>query len=395
MTVFHLLKYLYERKHQVILATFTNQENFPEEESERINDFCVEVKTVPLKRWKIPLRLLFNLPGKKPFQVAYYQDKKMKANVEHLIQKHQPDVIYGHLIRVAEYIKDIGDYPTILAMQVAQTLNYRRLIMHERDFFTKTFYTWEYKRVARYEPQKVREFDRLLLISPHDKRAIFSNDRHGKIFFNPHGIDVDYFSEDLKLEREKNTLVMNGDFGVPTNIDAALYFYHDIFPLIKKEIPDVRLWLVGRNPASSVAKLATDRSVTVTGKVQDIRPYLQGATVGIAPLRVAAGLQNKILVSFASKLPLISTTVANEGICAPEGEVIMIADDATDFAQKTVGLLRSQEERSRIGKNALHFVQTAWTWDFHFSKLEAMMEQLIADRHSDVNNYYPFDGSWD
>ena len=111
---------------------------------------------------------------------------------------------------------------------------------------------------------------------------------------------------------------MNGDFGVPTNIDGALHFYKDIFPMVRAAIPDAKLWLVGRNPHPSIEKLAQDKSVIVTGRVADIRPYLQQADVGIAPMRVAAGLQNKILVSLASRLPLVSTQIANEGIGAPD-----------------------------------------------------------------------------
>lgn len=392
MTVFYLIKYLSEQGHQVLLATFHNNENFPEEERELIKERCLEVKTTPIKKWKIGLNLGLNIIGNKPFQNLYYWDEEMQSNIDELIEKHQPDVIYGHLIRVSEYIKNVKNIPTVLAMQIAQTLNYNRLIKHERKLARKLFYAEECRRVTQFEPKITHHFDRILLISPHDKKAIFPN-ANGKpdhIFFNPHGIDVSYFGEHLNLKREENTIVITGDFGVPTNIDAAHYFYNKIYPTIKKEVPDVKLWFVGRNPAPSIQSLREDSSVTVTGKVKDIRPYLQRATVGIAPLRAAAGLQNKILVSLASRLPMVVTKVANEGIGAPENQVLLVAKDNEDYAEKIIHLFKNNAERERLGANALKFMQQSWTWEFHFQKLERMLSQLIENQNKPVENYYPF-----
>ena len=267
MTVFHLIKYLSARNHQVILATFNNREKFPEEDRTLVRKMCKDVYVLDLKKWQIGARILKNIFRKDPFQVAYYREREMQKNIDELILKHQPDVLYAHLIRTADYIKLQTKYPRILAMQIAQTLNYSRLLKYERSFVRKLFYTEEYHRVRKMEPLIIPEFDRILLISPHDKKAIATSKNEDKIFFNPHGIDVAYFSEDLKLKRVQNTIMMNADFGVPTNIDAALYFYNDIYPIIRSKKPEVKLWLVGRNPASEIRLLEKDPSVTVTGKV--------------------------------------------------------------------------------------------------------------------------------
>jgi len=390
MTIFHLIEFLTERGHEVLLATFNNQENFPEAERSYIESICTAVKVVDLVRWKKRIRLGLNTFGNEPFQVAYYRDELMTQYIDELVEQYKPDLLYAHLIRTAEYLKDYQTIPKILAMQIAQTLNYKRLIQHEENLVRKIFYTQEYQRVAKYEPQIVRPFERILMISPHDKKAISPNHIDHKVFYNPHGVDVNYYKENLEVEKLSNTIVMNGDFGVPTNIDGALHFYKNIFPSIKAALPEVKLWLVGRNPHPSIEKLAQDEAVIVTGRVPDIRPYLQQATVGIAPMRVAAGLQNKILVSLASQLPLVSTVVANEGIGAPDGEVLLVAKDEADFVDKVLRLLRNSSLRQQLGRNALAFMQSKWTWDFHFEKLEEMMFELLKDKSEDVRNYYPF-----
>ena len=356
--------------------------------------YCKEVRVIDLKKFGKLWRMSSNVLGKTPYQVAYYRRQLMHRYIGELVAEYQPDVLYAHLIRTAEYLKPFKEIPKILAMQIAQTLNYGRLIKHEKDWLRKIFYTQEYHRVAAYEPQIIRHFDRVQMISPHDEKANVDKGQSKKIFFKPHGIDVDYFSEDLNLERQSKVLVMNGDFGVPTNMDGALNFYQHIYPLVKKEEPDVQLWLVGRNPAPSIRALTKDPSVMVTGKVPDIRPYLQEATIGIAPMRVGAGLQNKVLVSLASQLPVVATRIANEGISAPEGEVILTPGSNGEFAQTIIDLLRQPERRAQLGRNALEFMQKRWTWDFHFRKLEEMMEQLILDRHRPVENYYPFQKSF-
>lgn len=395
MTVYHMIEYLHRKGHQVLLATFDNQERFSQTERDTLTEMCEEVRVVPMVTWKKFLNMGLNLFSKKPFQVAYYNRKTLQNHIDQLIAIHRPDVLYAHLIRAAHYLKSHDHTPRVIGMQIAQTLNYGRLIKHEGNALRRIFYGQELRRVKSYEIDVVREFERILLISPHDKQAISPDKAAEKIFFNPHGIDVKYYAEDLQLERKTNVIAMNGDFGVPTNMDGAQYFYREIFPKIKAQIPNVELWLVGRNPHPSIQRLAAnDPAVTVTGRVPDIRPYLQQATVGIAPMRVAAGLQNKILVSLASQLPMVATPISNEGICAPLGDVLLEAKDATEFAHQVISLLEDANIRELQGQNALAFMQKYWTWDFHFEKLESMLDDLMADREKAVENYYPFEEAY-
>ncbi len=391
MTVYHLIEFLQGKGHQVILATFDNGERFSQAEREHLKAMCADVRVLPMKRWKKILHLAIGTLEGIPFQTAYYRRPKMQQQIDELIQKHQPDVLYAHLIRTSHYLKKHNNIPRVIAMQIAQTLNYSRLVQHEKNTLRKLFYTLEYRRVRAYEPKVIATFERILLISPHDKASVSPNSADEKVFFNPHGIDVNYYAEDLQLTRQNNVIAMNGDFGVPTNIDGAMYFYHHIYPRVKAAIPDVQLWLVGRNPHASILQLAKqDTSVTVTGRVPDIRPFLQEASVGIAPMRVAAGLQNKILVSLASQLPMVVTSISNEGIGAPNKEILLEAANTNEFVDKLLDLLQNPNKRTLLGKNSLQFMQARWTWDFHFEQLEAMLLQLVQRPSVGVRNYYPF-----
>ena len=391
MTVYFMCKFFAQQGHDVFLIAFDSIEEESESLINDLNKFCYKVKTTPLSKWKSKLKVAMKFFSEIPAQSHYYQYSQMGRVIKQSYKIFKPDFIYGHLIRVSEYLKDIENTPKILGMQIAQSLNLERLVKHERNYLVRFFYKMECKKVKAYEPHIIPKFDRVLLISPHDKKAIDPQNALQNVFFNPHGIDVAYYASYKQTQKIPNSIVMNGDFGTPTNIDAILFFYEEIYPLIKKEIPDVNLWIVGRNPAPPVRRLGNEQGINVTGRVDDIRPYLHQAMVAIDPLRVGAGLQNKILVSMAASLPVVSTPIGNEGINASLGDVILIGNDVKEFADKVVYLLKNEDARMRIGKNAQEYMFKYWTWEYHFKKLEEMLLNLKTNSKDHlVENYYPF-----
>jgi len=377
-TVYHMIEYLSQR-HELYLITFFEQDSSHNELKflEDIGEKCQRVELVPFSKWKSTLKAAAGLFSKTPLQTHYFYYRTMQKKVNDLIEKYSPDLLYAHLIRTGEYIKDYADSPKVLAMQVSQTLNYDRMIRYAKSLKTKLIYSIEYNKIKKYEPEITRFFSKCLLISKYDKEAIEGSDGVNNIFFNPHGIDVNYYVPDRTIEKERNSIIFNGVMETPTNIDAISYFYEDIYPLIKKEVPDVKLYIVGMNPTKKIISYSNDPTVTVTGFVDDIRPYLNRAQVGISPLRIGAGLQNKVLVSMSMGLPVVCTAVANEGIGAEQGRSIIIADTARGFADWIVRLFKDSELRNSIGENARRFVQDYWTWEYHFKNLENLFEELV------------------
>jgi glycosyltransferase involved in cell wall biosynthesis len=357
---------------------------------------CASVARIPLQRWRSLLQTARGLFSREPMQVWYYRYAAMQQAVDRLVAAHRPDVLYSHLFRTASYLLDHDTAPRVVGLQVAQTLNYRRLVAKTRQPLVKAFYALEYQKVKRYEPRLVPQFDRALLISPHDKAALDPTGRFDNVFFNPHGIQAHYYGEAPAADGTAappapHAIVMNADFEAPTNVDAALHFYHDIFPAVRRAVPEAELWLAGRRPARAIRRLAGDPAVTVTGFVEDLRPYLHRAAVAIDPLRIGAGLQNKILVDMAAGLPVVATPIANEGIQIPEGEAIVIADGPDAFARAVVRLLRDPDARARLGAAAQAFVRRYWTWDYHFAQFEGMLRRLLTDGPGAlVQQYYPF-----
>jgi glycosyltransferase involved in cell wall biosynthesis len=157
------------------------------------------------------------------------------------------------------------------------------------------------------------------------------------------------------------------------NIDGMLYFTNDILPIIRRSVPDVQLRIVGSNPSGAVQDLATVPGVTVTGHVPDVRPYLDGATLAVAPLRLARGTQNKILEAMAMSMPVVATSAAAKGIEAIPGRHLVVGNGSGEFAARVIELLRNPALREQLSMEGCRQVQNAHAWPNSMAILDALL----------------------
>jgi polysaccharide biosynthesis protein PslH len=173
---------------------------------------------------------------------------------------------------------------------------------------------------------------------------------------------VDYFKP-LSVEEKPNSLVFTGSMDWLPNEDAILYFAEAILPLVKQECPEVTLEVVGRNPSRKLRVAAErEKSLRLTGWVEDIRPFLARGSVCIVPLRIGGGTRLKIFEAMAMAKPVISTTVGAEGLPVQSGKDLILADTPNDFAQSVICLLRDEHLRRRLGNGARTLVEENYSW---------------------------------
>lgn len=383
MTVYHLVKYMAHQGHRIHLVTFDGVDPFEsaprQDVLQELRSWCATVDLIPFNHTVSRLRALRGFFSREPLQAWYFRYPAMQAAVQRIAEEHRPEVLYAHTFRTAQYLWDYDEAPTVSGLMISYALNYKRMSRFIEPLTKRLFYAFEHRRLRTYEAKVLAAYDRALLISPQDKAAIHQHEQFSNVFFNPHGIGVEYFGEDMEVDPVPHSIIMTGDFGYPPNWDGALYFYQDVFPIIREQVPEAQLWLVGREPVQAILDLQEDPAVTVTGWVDDLRTYLQRASVSIVPIRIAAGMQNKIVVSMASGVPVVATPAANEGIRGRADEEIVLADEPAAFAGAVVRLLNDPAERTRIARNARRFVQEQWTWEYHFAQLEQMLRRLIDD----------------
>jgi len=189
----------------------------------------------------------------------------------------------------------------------------------------------------------------------------------------PNGVDCEYFRP-LGLQEEYPSLVFEGNMGFGPSVDAICYFHSEIFPQIKKQIAGTKLWIVGKEPANEVQNLQAE-DVTVTGYVEDVRPYLDRASVFVCPMRKGAGIKNKVLQAWAMGKPVVSTTIALAGLDAKPGDNVVVADTPHQFAAQVVRLLKDQSLRKTVGERGMQTVHKHYGWRQQAELLEATLEK--------------------
>jgi polysaccharide biosynthesis protein PslH len=369
-TVFKLIQFLSMKHSIVLISSYENKSEL--KGLKELEKLCKAVYFHHNSKFQGYLKIFFSLLSFKPFQVNYFRSRKMKSTIESVYDEFQPDILYTHLIRSAEFTRDLKCYK-ILAYQISHTLNYKRLIKYKKNGLIKFLYSIEYKLVKNYEQMIADYFDKILFIGEKDYQSIFKNKmHHEKLFISPHGVDLEYFSS-KNLPKRNNVILFPADFSPETNKEASQWFCNFVYPIILKQLPDIRVVFAGRNPSRFLINFArTNENFIVTGYVEDIRYYFEIADVLINPVRACAGQQNKILTGMAMGLPVVSTFQANEGINAENNKQILLAsgDNPNDFALKVISLFQSPALKKMIAVNGYNFVHSNWSWEKHFQDLE-------------------------
>jgi glycosyltransferase involved in cell wall biosynthesis len=189
------------------------------------------------------------------------------------------------------------------------------------------------------------------------------------------GVDLEYFHP-RPDKAESAHLVFTGVMDYYPNVDGCVHFVHEVFPLIRAQVPDCRFTIVGSRPTAQIQQLAEVEGVSVTGFVDDVRTYLESATISVAPLRIARGIQNKVLEAMSSGLPVVGTTSATQGVEGQAGRDFLLADSVEDQAAAILGLLHDPAEAQALGQRARQFVEQNYAWAETLKPLDGILDQL-------------------
>ena len=228
------------------------------------------------------------------------------------------------------------------------------------------------------EASALRRFDGLLTVSEADRDTfarLYPFDVRGPMHVVATGVDTEYFAP--AAQASGRDLVFTGSMDWLPNEDAMLFFCRDVLPLIRARVPGVRLSIVGRAPTPAVQRLADgDAGITVTGRVDDVRPYVRDAAVYVVPLRIGGGTRLKIFEAMAMGKAVVSTTIGAEGLDVKDGTDVMIADEPDAFATTVVDLLRDPSRRNAIGDAARRLVSAQYDWTVVAGDMERALCEL-------------------
>lgn len=388
LTVAHLLEFLHARGHEVDLLTLAPPgHRFRDEHLAWLASRCRRVETVPHGRTEGLREAALGLARGWPFQIGYLLSRGQLGRAAARARDGGYDLAYAYYIRSAEALLAASpSVPvTFMALQLSQTLNTGRLAATAARTWERAFYRFERARMGAYEAALWRRVSRVVLIGERDKAAIEAACREhgqppiGNVVWGPHGVDVARFAPRGPGAEEPGAVAMSGVMRYAPNVEAALWFAREVWPLVRRERPDARFYLVGRDPDAKVRALDGRDGVTVTGTVEEPADWLARAQVCVAPVRAAAGLQNKLLEALAMGRAVVATPEANEGIGAGPGRDLLLAGEPAAFARAVLDLLADPARREALGAAGRRFVEERWTWEGPFLGLEAAFVEALAE----------------
>ncbi len=319
------------------------------------------IECIYLPRWRSILSTVRALPSSTPLQVAYYRSAAFGRRVKQLLSSH--DLCLAHLIRTGDYVRTC-DVPTVLEMTDAISLNYERV----RNIGTRArrlqslVYKLEESRLREYERSIVECFDLAVLVSDVDREYLFGDRQHppGNVLVCTNGVEAS--SLPFSFERDGRAVIFIGNLMSVQNLDGALYFASEVLPKIRTRASDVTFRVVGRIRPGDAQRLHALDGVEVTGEVASIPKAIRGGGVGVCPIRLGAGIQNKVLEYMALGLPTVTTTLGREGLDARPGVEFIAADGPQGTADAVLDLLDDREKAEAMARSARRYVERSHSW---------------------------------
>ncbi len=288
-----------------------------------------------------------------------YRSPAMRDTISRLTSEHDFDAKICDFLTPSINIDDMTGW--VLFQHNVETVIWERHAQSGRTPLHRAYFAQQARRMFEWERSVCRAASHVVAVSKVDEQIMRERFGIRETSSVATGVDLDYF-EPPASARPRYDLVFLGSMDWMPNIDGTQWFLSEVLPLIRARKPDVRLAIVGRNPPPSLIAAATGDSITVTGTVPDVRPYLWESAVSIVPLRVGGGTRLKIFEAMAAGTAVVSTTVGAEGLPVQHGETIRIADTAEGFAAECLDLLENASVRTALARKALELIQANFSW---------------------------------
>ncbi|BBA41330.1 MULTISPECIES: glycosyltransferase [Burkholderia] len=371
LRVYHLCRVL-SRHYSLTLLSLCET---PEEMCAALPDDGVfdRVERVFLPRWRSYVNTLLALPTRTPLQVAYYRSRAFAAAVSWLLPLH--DGVFVHLVRCAEYVRK-SDKPRVLEMTDAISLNYSRVkqLRHARGLKSRVFGI-EAKRLLDYERMIVDDFDLSVLVSKTDRDYLFPGESARKVMVCSNGVDLSGLPY-VARSMASRLLIFIGDMRTVQNQDMCRFFAEEVLPLLRKRA-GYRFRIVGSIAPVLAERFRAYEGVEVTGRVASVAEAASDGAIGVCPMRIGAGVQNKILEYMALGLPVVTTSLGHEGLGAKSGQDLLIADTPEEFVRRIEGLVFDEAFAAEMAARARTFVEREHGWERMLAPLVERVGALV------------------
>ena len=358
-------------RHDVHLVAFNQKALLPttahlEDATKVLSQFCARVTILPIPSdasgfaWYALVIKSFLTEA--PYTVNWLKSPTMRDKLRKVVAQSGFDLVHYDTISLAEYYDDTGAIPKVLNHHNVESAMMLRRARNEPNILKKLYFYREGKKLDVYERTLCPKYAANLVVSDREKHMLEQTIPGRKIELVPNGVDTEYYCPGSGATL-KHTLLFSGRLDSYSNRAGILFFLKRVWPHLKRQIPDVKLTVLGKNPPPVLQRVARrEANVTVTGFVSDARPYFDAAELYICPLWDGGGTRLKILDAMAMAKAVVSTSIGCEGIeVAPERN-ILIANSPGEFIYQIRRVLHDPNLRMRLGREARKLVTEKYAW---------------------------------
>ena len=371
----HVLMYLAQR-YRVFLGTFVDDPaDWPH--VEKLRAVCAEVHVEPIVPRSRRLRTTTALVTGEPLALPYFRSHGLAAWVDEVVRRERVERAFAYSSPMAQYLLELRGVRSIVDfvdLDSAKWADYAR----RRAWPISLLYAMEARRLFAFERAVAARVEACVFVTSEEARLLRAAvpEQASRIVAIENGVDSDYFSPARDFASPfasgERPIVFTGAMDYWPNIDAVTWFAREVLPRARQRDAAARFHIVGMNPDRAVRSLARDPAVRVTGRVDDVRPFLAHAHAVVAPLRVARGNQNKVLEAMAMGRAVVATTGAAQGLSARPGTDLIVADEPRDFAAKLLSVLQPATARS-LGRSARSRIESDYAWPAKLARYEALL----------------------
>lgn len=309
-----------------------------------------------------------------PLSVAVFDEPALHRAIRAKHAELRPDMIMVYSCNMAQFAEPFTETPRLMQFADLDSLKWEQYAAVVRPPMS-WIYRLEKTRLLAYERHIGSTFSHALVCTAVEKRDFERLLPGVSASLVSNGVDLDYFKPQGGAKKP-GSMIFTGVMDYMPNVDAVTWFCDAILPLVRERVSDASLVICGSRPTASVRALGTRPGVAVTGRVPDVRPYLDSADVGVISIRIARGIQNKLLEAMAMGLPCVTTTPSWQGTMVPDGDGLLVADQAGDFADHVVRLLTDAGYRGTMARKARAVAESYFSWDAQMSLLDEVVRGI-------------------
>jgi glycosyltransferase involved in cell wall biosynthesis len=377
---YHMVKALAKR-HPVTFATFYRR--VQDDQHPSLNEIFEKLVLIPMDLPEGKSLGDFILYGKTilsglPHSMQKYYSAEVRRGIGRLLSENKFDAVICDFMTPAALLDWNMPARTILFTHNVEAEIWQRQATVARSVLWKTAAQLEYQAMSRAEAKYCRLADHVVAVSNLNRDFFAQYVPPDRLTAVSTGVDTDYFQPQWE-QQQPGHVVFTGSYDWEPNSDAMHWYFDEILPLIRKDVPKVETWAVGKSPTAAMKRMAeSDPRFHVTGRVEDVRPYMHKGSVYIVPMRSGSGTRLKVFEALSCGKAMVSTPTGAEGLPVKDAESVMLAATAEEFAAKTIRLLKNAPLRQAIGRAARELVIGRYSWDKVGEEFDDIVQRTVA-----------------